>query len=115
MLLHEIFNDVQFDCLSSDGPQHSKFKVQAMVTNKKFEGTGKEVSLLQVYLDVNLIYCIGPSKKAAKNAAAKAALASLCNISYSPLQQTAIAVPKQSTEDGKDVELPQTFADVIGK
>lgn len=41
MLLHEIFNDVQFDCLSSDGPQHSKFKVQAMVTNKKFEGTGK--------------------------------------------------------------------------
>ncbi|XP_063703300.1 double-stranded RNA-specific editase Adar isoform X2 [Culicoides brevitarsis] len=96
MLLHEIFSDVQFDCLSSDGPQHSKFKVQAMVTNKKFEGTG-------------------PSKKAAKNAAAKAALASLCNISYSPLQQTAIAVPKASTEDGKDVELPQTFADVIGK
>uniref|UniRef100_A0A336KPF9 CSON013385 protein n=2 Tax=Culicoides sonorensis TaxID=179676 RepID=A0A336KPF9_CULSO len=96
MLLHEIFNDVQFECLASDGPQHSKFKVQATVTNKKFEGTG-------------------PSKKAAKNAAAKAALAALCNISYSPLQQTAIAVPKQSSEDGKDVELPQTFADVIGK
>lgn len=57
----------------------------------------------------------GPSKKAAKNAAAKAALASLCNISYSPLQSTAIAVPKKQSDLCKTVELPQTFADVIGK
>lgn len=58
---------------------------------------------------------VGPSKKAARNAAAKAALATLCNISYSPMQQTAIAVPKLPNELGKNVELPQTFADVIGK
>lgn len=96
MLLHEIFNDAQFECLSSDGPQHSKFKVQVVVNNGRFEGTG-------------------PSKKAARNAAAKAALATLCNISYSPMQQTAIAVPKLPHELGKNVELPQTFADVIGK
>lgn len=41
MLLHEIFNDAQFECLSSDGPQHSKFKVQVLVNNARFEGTGK--------------------------------------------------------------------------
>lgn len=55
MLLHEIFNDVQFDCLSSDGPQHSKFKVQAMVTNKKFEGTGKRFCKRSFRFLVNLL------------------------------------------------------------
>jgi len=57
---------------------------------------------------------VGPSKKLAKNAAAKAALASLCNISYSPMQsQTNIQT--DPTEIGTSIELSQTFADAIGK
>lgn len=40
MLLHEIFNAVQFECLASDGPQHSKFRIQVEVNDMKFEGTG---------------------------------------------------------------------------
>uniref|UniRef100_A0A1B0CVB8 Uncharacterized protein n=2 Tax=Lutzomyia longipalpis TaxID=7200 RepID=A0A1B0CVB8_LUTLO len=67
MLLYELFNDVKFECVSSDGHQHSRFKMIATANNSNFEGTG-------------------PSKKLAKNAAAKAALAALCNISYSPMQ-----------------------------
>lgn len=114
MLLHEIFNDAQFECLSSDGPQHSKFKVQVSVNNARFDGTGE--SLWNFVSKLIVFFCLaGPSKKAARNAAAKAALATLCNISYSPMQQTTIAVPKLPNELGKNVELPQTFADVIGK
>lgn len=40
MLLYELFNDVQIDCVSSDGVQHSRFKMVATVNNQKFEGTG---------------------------------------------------------------------------
>jgi double stranded RNA-specific editase B len=70
----------------------------------------------------------GPSKKLSKNAAAKAALASLCNISFSPLNQKGILIPGSGTSDdsndnmnsdikgcSQNVELPQTFADVIGR
>lgn len=57
----------------------------------------------------------GPSKKLAKNAAAKAALAALCDISYSPMQALP-ASDAYSTNDKKEsFELPQTFADAIGK
>jgi double stranded RNA-specific editase B len=53
----------------------------------------------------------------AKNSAAKAALASLCNISFSPLQQSKITISDETslTNESKSVELPQTFADSIGK
>ncbi|EAT46267.1 AAEL002522-PA, partial [Aedes aegypti] len=88
MLLHELFTDAHFECVSTDGLQHSKFTVVVTVDNQRFEGTG-------------------PSKKMAKNAAAKAALASMCNISFSPLQQAKFGQ--------KNVELPQTFADAVGK
>jgi double stranded RNA-specific editase B len=71
----------------------------------------------------------GPSKKMAKNAAAKAALAHLCNISFSPVQQlklngssnsaNALTVTPSNAVDAnydvKGVELPQTFADCVGK
>ncbi|KAL7030629.1 hypothetical protein ACKWTF_006732 [Chironomus riparius] len=92
------------------GPQHAKFKTIVTVNGcQQFEGTG-------------------PSKKLSKNAAAKAALASLCNISFSPLNQKGILLPGSNvngdsndsmSNDGKsnhnNVELPQTFADVIGR
>lgn len=66
-----------------------------------------------------------------KNAAAKAALASLCDISFSPLNQKGLlpgsAIDCQETLEERNggseirqrgtgnVELPQTFADVIGR
>ncbi|XP_055682073.1 double-stranded RNA-specific editase Adar isoform X2 [Lutzomyia longipalpis] len=98
MLLYELFNDVKFECVSSDGHQHSRFKMIATANNSNFEGTG-------------------PSKKLAKNAAAKAALAALCNISYSPMQTQ---LPKSTVtsinySDKECPELAQTIADGIGK
>ncbi|XP_058820778.1 double-stranded RNA-specific editase Adar isoform X5 [Topomyia yanbarensis] len=118
MLLHELFTDATFECVSTDGLQHSKFTVVVTVDNQRFEGTG-------------------PSKKMAKNAAAKAALASMCNISFSPLQQAkfgalmnsgagamggaggggspGMGINGDASYDQKSVELPQTFADAIGK
>lgn len=100
MLLYELFNDVKFECVPSDGSQHSRFKMVATANGKTFEGTG-------------------PSKKLAKNAAAKSALASLCNISYSPMQSmpgnggTASLLSANFGE--KCNELPQIIADGIGK
>lgn len=47
MLLYELFNDVQIDCVSSDGVQHSRFKMVATVNNQKFEGTGALRFILQ--------------------------------------------------------------------
>lgn len=41
MLLYELFTDVQIDCMSSNGVQHSRFKMIATVNDQKFEGTGK--------------------------------------------------------------------------
>lgn len=41
MLLYELFNDVNIECASADGAQHSRFKMIATVNDKKFEGTGK--------------------------------------------------------------------------
>ncbi|XP_055587066.1 double-stranded RNA-specific editase Adar isoform X2 [Uranotaenia lowii] len=117
MLLHELFTDAHFECVSTDGLQHSKFTVVVTVDGQRFEGTG-------------------PSKKMAKNAAAKAALASMCNISFSPLQQAKFGMVSNagsggmgpgsmsglgmngdamSLHDQTKVELPQTFADTIGK
>ncbi|CAO1393500.1 unnamed protein product [Diamesa hyperborea] len=110
MLLYELFTDISFNCTQSVGPQHAKFKTLVTVNGCQFEGTG-------------------PSKKLSKNAAAKAALASLCNISFSPLNQKGMISAvgngndNDSSEDinsdlmkcGSDVELPQTFADVIGR
>lgn len=99
MLLYELFNDVQFECVSSDGTQHSRFKMFVTVNGTKFEGTG-------------------PSKKLAKTAAAKAALATLCNISYSPMQNL---LPQKTVTNGGETnknttfELSQTLADAIGK
>jgi double stranded RNA-specific editase B len=41
MLLHELFSDVRFECVSSDGLQHSKFKIAVTVNEEnRFEGTG---------------------------------------------------------------------------
>lgn len=57
----------------------------------------------------------GPSKKLAKNAAAKAALASLCNISYSPMMHPQKNVPLPIDDKTSSMELPQIHADTIGR
>lgn len=110
MLLYELFNDIKFDCVQSEGGvQFSRFKMVATIKDLTFEGTG-------------------PSKRLAKTAAAKAALATLCNISYSPMQTKLTPACSLSnvllnkdrpviTEYDMNMcnELPQTFADTIGK
>lgn len=58
---------------------------------------------------------IGPSKKLAKNAAAKAALASLCNISYSPMMAPQKNAPLPIDDKSSSMELPQIHADTIGR
>lgn len=96
MLLYELFNDVRFDCSGVDGIQNCRFKMTVHVNNATFEGTG-------------------PSKKLAKNAAAKAALASLCNISYSPMISSQKNVPVPVDDKISSIELPQIHADTIGR
>lgn len=122
MLLYELFNDVQIDCISSDGVQHSRFKMVATVDNQKFEGTGlfPFTLLFKSFLHywnifVNRAAILGPSKKLAKNAAAKAALATLCDISYSPMQMKSTETAPIESNKKQSYELPQTFADGIGK
>lgn len=59
---------------------------------------------------------IGPSKKLAKNAAAKSALSILCDISYSPMQFKTPTENAPIENDKKQTyELPQPFADAIGR
>lgn len=130
MLLYELFTDISFSCTQTIGPQHAKFKTQVTVNGCQFEGTGKGVQMLSLeesFAD-NHLSISGPSKKLSKNAAAKAALASLCDISFSPLNQKGLlpgnAMETDSSDDvaggeprrnNLNVELPQTFADVIGR
>ncbi|XP_073833225.1 adenosine deaminase acting on RNA isoform X18 [Musca autumnalis] len=97
MLLYELFTDVHFDCSTVDGAQNNcRFKMTVTVNNSKFDGTG-------------------PSKKLAKNAAAKAALASLCNISYSPMMHPQKNLPLPLDDKSSSMELPQIHADTIGR
>lgn len=97
MLLYELFSDVAIECVQSDGAQPSRFKMVTIVNSQRFEGTG-------------------PSKKLAKNAAAKAALAALCDISYSPMQAQSTSQLSQAPSDKKEsYELSQPFADAIGR
>ncbi|KRK05825.1 uncharacterized protein Dyak_GE16707, isoform B [Drosophila yakuba] len=97
MLLYELFNDVNFECINIDGAQNNcRFKMTVTINEKKFDGTG-------------------PSKKTAKNAAAKAALASLCNISYSPMVVPQKNVPLPIDDKSSSMELPQIHADTIGR
>lgn len=51
MLLYELFNDVQIDCVSSDGVQHSRFKMVATVNNQKFEGTGSFLTFFSIIIN----------------------------------------------------------------
>lgn len=40
MLLYELFSDIQFECMQTDGGQFSRFKMRVKVNEEVFEGTG---------------------------------------------------------------------------
>ncbi|XP_075152294.1 double-stranded RNA-specific editase Adar-like [Haematobia irritans] len=97
-LLYERFSsDVNFHCSNTDGTLNNcTFKMTVTVNGSQFTG-------------------FGPSKKAAKNAAAKAALASLCNISYSPMTNIKKNIPiTNGSNKFQSMELSQVHADIIG-
>lgn len=107
--------------------QNSRRKLRSTDVNSKGRvggtlGVGSKPSIIASFV------ILGPSKKLSKNAAAKAALASLCDISFSPLNNKGLmpcnAMETDSSDDvaggepkksNVNVELPQTFADVIGR
>lgn len=41
MLLYELFSDIQFECVQTDGGQFSRFKMRVKVNDEVFEGTGE--------------------------------------------------------------------------
>lgn len=51
MLLYELFSDIQFECVQTDGSQFCRFKMRVKVNEEVFEGTGKDV----FYLMWNLV------------------------------------------------------------
>lgn len=46
MLLYELFSDIQFECVQTDGSQFCRFKMRVKVNEEVFEGTGKDVFYL---------------------------------------------------------------------
>ncbi|XP_013117971.2 double-stranded RNA-specific editase Adar-like [Stomoxys calcitrans] len=96
-LLYEKFSDIHFEYLNlTPAVGNTSFKVSVDVNNSQFYG-------------------IGSSKKLAKNAAAKAALASLCNMSFSPMVQPAKKISLSVDDKFASLELPQVHADTIGR
>ncbi|EDW25846.1 GL14352 [Drosophila persimilis] len=83
MLLYELYNDVNFECINIDSAQNNcRFKMTVTINEKKFDGT---------------------------------ALASLCNISYSPMVVPQKNVPLPIDDKSSSMELPQIHADAIGR
>lgn len=41
MLLYELFSDITFECVQTDGGQFSRFKMRVKVNEEIFEGTGE--------------------------------------------------------------------------
>ncbi|KAK3921835.1 Double-stranded RNA-specific editase 1 [Frankliniella fusca] len=93
-LLNELKPGLEFRCISEKGEQYNKFVMEVIVDSERFEGSG-------------------PSKKLAKTAAAKAVLAKIFSISYSPLSNR--ATPSSSAATDESITLPQILADHIGR
>lgn len=94
-LLNELKPGLEFRCISEKGEQYNKFVMEVYVDNERFEGSGQ-------------------SKKLAKTAAAKAVLAKIFNISYSPLSNRATSTAPNTSSDER-ITLPQILADHIGR
>lgn len=99
-LINELYPGVVYKCISDNGESHAKFTVAVTINGETFEGTGS-------------------SKKLAKAAASKAALAKLKNFHSSsfyipaPMNDALSYFPSESWQ--KQMSLPQILADEIGK
>ncbi|KAI4473865.1 hypothetical protein M0802_015906, partial [Mischocyttarus mexicanus] len=99
-LINQLHPEVVYKCISNNGDSNALFTVFVTIDGKSFEGTG-------------------PSKKLAKIAACKAALAELKDtLSSSFYNQLPVPLLPSCSNSGHSQEqmtLPQTLADKIGK
>ncbi|XP_049791695.1 double-stranded RNA-specific editase Adar-like isoform X1 [Schistocerca nitens] len=101
MLLNELRSGIKFECVSESGEQYAKFTMVVNIDGERFEGTG-------------------PSKKLGKAAAAKAALAKLYNMTFTPfpnsLKQTrSLLTTGTANASLEQMTLPQVLADHISR
>lgn len=99
-LINELYPGVIYKCISDSGESYAKFTISVTVDGETFEGTG-------------------PSKKLAKAAASKAALAKLRNVHSSsfsvPLPLRVLPNYSNTGHWQEQMTLPQMLADKIGK
>ncbi|EFN83585.1 double-stranded RNA-specific editase Adar isoform X2 [Harpegnathos saltator] len=99
-LINELYPGVIYNCISDNGESYAKFTISVTIDGETFEGTG-------------------PSKKLAKAAASKAALAKLRNVHSSsfciPLPVRILPNFSNSAHWQEQMTLPQMLADKIGK
>lgn len=92
-LINELYPGVVYNCISDNGESYAKFTISVTINGETFEGTG-------------------PSKKLAKAAASKAALAKLRNVHSSSF---CLSYPVRINFPSPEMSLPQMLADQIGK
>ncbi|XP_039313773.1 double-stranded RNA-specific editase Adar isoform X1 [Solenopsis invicta] len=93
-LINELYPGVVYNCISDNGESYAKFTISVTINGETFEGTG-------------------PSKKMAKAAASKAALAKLRNVHSSSF---CLPLPiRVNCPAQEQMSLPQMLADKIGK
>ncbi|XP_071632242.1 adenosine deaminase acting on RNA isoform X3 [Temnothorax longispinosus] len=92
-LINELYPGVVYNCISDTGESYAKFTISVTINGETFEGTG-------------------PSKKLAKAAASKAALAKLRNVQTSSF---CLPLPVRINFSQEQMSLPQMLADKIGK
>ncbi|XP_071555235.1 adenosine deaminase acting on RNA isoform X1 [Temnothorax nylanderi] len=92
-LINELYPGVVYNCISDTGESYAKFTISVTINGETFEGTG-------------------PSKKLAKAAASKAALAKLRNVQTSSF---CLPLPVRVNFSQEQMNLPQMLADKIGK
>ncbi|XP_044580565.1 double-stranded RNA-specific editase Adar isoform X1 [Cotesia glomerata] len=99
-LINELYPGVIYNCVSDNGESYAKFTIAVTIDGETFEGTG-------------------PSKKLAKAAASKAALAKLRNVHSStfciPLPVRVLPNFSNFSSTHESMSLPQMLADKIGK
>lgn len=99
-LINELYPGVVYKCVSDNGESYAKFTISVTIDGETFEGTG-------------------PSKKLAKAAASKAALAKLRNVHSSsfciPLPLRVLPNYANAAHWQDQLTLPQMLADKIGK
>ncbi|XP_011684953.1 PREDICTED: double-stranded RNA-specific editase Adar isoform X2 [Wasmannia auropunctata] len=94
-LINELYPGVTYNCISDSGESYAKFTISVTINGETFEGTG-------------------PSKKVAKAAASKAALAKLRNVHSSSFAYATFPV-RLNLPSQEQMGLSQMLADQIGR